>query len=211
MVAEGLSPVFFTAQNNIKYSIALDHSGAEIVNLRSYNEGGADLEVNADVIPSPLPARVYGNNVFATQSPEDNDFGTYATSRTVWWSWTPDATGTVRLDFRDSDFYPAILFYQVETDGSRTHLHNATSDSTLEVTLGTEYLICLAEWSTYKFGDIEFFIHWIPSSVPPNDDIENARQLPGDKIVCDGEWIYYATAQPDLPNEDEGFYEWEPE
>jgi len=194
-VAEGTDEVYFQTEANVQYSIAVDSDGYKLIDLYQYANGGGDEWSDADVLPSTLPLRIHGNNIFATAAPTDEALSPYeAPSKTVWWKWTAPASGHIKLDPTSST--PAIFLriYEQVGNGELTQISNNT------VTAGNHYYFYFDERDSGP-GEIDCWLEWIPAGAPANDDIVNAIDLGNEPVVITGAWMFHATGQDTLPDE----------
>ncbi len=205
-VAQGNGGVAFPAVAGTTYHLVVDSPGSDVVNLTVYQPGGADERADAQVISGALPLRVEGNNVLATVAPDDEDWlPLYPPVATVWWSWTPTNSGAVRMDARRSVIDARLTLYEKSPGETFVRVSAGVDIAVLQVTAGTEYLLCVD--GLEGTGRIDFLLQEIPSGVPPNDLIANARDLGTATVTCDGEWIHHATSEVGAPNEDLGLPE----
>ncbi|MES2923884.1 MAG: hypothetical protein V4819_20185 [Verrucomicrobiota bacterium] len=201
-VAQGVTRVVFKMQAGVRYHIALDTEGPDVYFLRAYPTGGADEMADALAIPADLPQRVHGNNMLATRSPTDEDLRPpYAPQYTVWWRWTAPATGAVRLDGRDSDFGPMVDVYEQVPGGTQIKKNTGLQTFGMLVTAGYQYWFRFDQFMDYGPGEINFWLEWMPTTPPPNDNIAAAIDLGNAPVACDGGWIFFATPEAGLPQE----------
>ncbi|MGL4399619.1 MAG: hypothetical protein ACRCXD_07100 [Luteolibacter sp.] len=201
LVKQGTSVLFFQAQAGVRYHIAVDSVAADVVNLQLYPAGGADEVANADPLPAALPQRILGNNVLATTAAGDeNSIPIYPPRNTVWWRWTAPVSGSVRLDARRCNFYPLMIIYEQVPGGSRVNIRVGFRAAGFEVTAGNDYYFRVGT-ADVEPGRIDISFDWIPAGAPPNDNIVSATDLGNASIACDDAWIYRATPEAGLPNE----------
>ena len=111
-----LSRVFFTATSGTTYVIRVGGSlGAFKLRLRVPNPPPNDDVANARVLSGSLPLSIDGTNLEATRESTDPQFG-YAS---VWYRWTPAATGRVMVDTCDSDFDTQLAVYSGSSPSSQ--------------------------------------------------------------------------------------------
>lgn len=202
-VAQGSGSIAFLAEANSTYHLVVDSPGADFIGLTAFQAGGADDNSNAEPISGPLPLRVAGNNIVATVAKDDEDWlPSYPPIATVWWSWTSDTNGIIRMDARRSNITARLTLYEKFPDGSLVRVTVGVDIAVLDAIKGTEYLICVD--STEGTGRIEFVLQPVPPDPPSNDDVGKARDLGKASLICDGEWIYHATAEAGVPNENPG-------
>lgn len=207
LVAQGTGRVFFPATAGVVYRIAIDSPSSDVVQFKPYPVGGADDIASAEPITGTLPLRVKGNNALATPAPTDEDWHPeFHPTATVWWVWTAPSSGAVRLDARYSDFGTRLTAYERAPGGSPVRCGAGYEATGMPVTAGNDYLFCID--AIGDPGEIGFWLEWFPATVPPNDHIANATDLGSPRVACDGEWIYFATAEAGLPNEDTGNPQW---
>ncbi len=199
-VAQGIGSIAFLANANTTYHLVVDSPGDDFIMLTPFPAGGEDDKSNAQAVSGPLPLRVLGNNLVATVAPDDEDWlPLYPPIATVWWSWTSDTNGVIRMDARRSVITARITLYEKTPAGSLVRVSVGLDTAVFEAIKGTEYLICVD--GTEGTGKIDFVLQAVPPDPPSNDDVAKARDLGNASIVCDGEWIYHATAEAGVPNE----------
>jgi hypothetical protein len=136
---------------------------------------------------------VSGNNILATVAKDDEDWlPFYPPVATVWWSWTSDTNGIIRIDARRSVIDARLTLYEISPDGSLVRVAIGVDIAVFEAIKESKYLICVD--STGDTGKIEFVLQPLPPDPPSNDEVGKARDLGNASIICDGEWIHLATA-----------------
>lgn len=199
-VVQGLGTIAFLANASTTYHLVVDSPGSDFISLTPFPPGGADAKSNAESISGSLPLRVSGNNILATVAPDDEDWAPFSPPvATVWWSWTSDINGIIRIDARRSVITARLTIYQQSPGGALVRVALGIDIAVLEVTKGADYLICVD--GTDGTGRIEFNLRSVPTARPRNDDLGKARDLGKATLVCDGEWIHLATAETGAPYE----------
>lgn len=202
-VAQGSGSIAFLANAGTTYHLVVDSPASDLIALTPFPPGGADQKSNAEIIAGPLPLHVTGNNLLATVAPDDENWlPSFPPVATVWWSWTPATSGVIRMDARRSNIDARLTLYQKPPGGSPVRVAVGVDIAVLQVTAGTEYLICVD--GTTGTGKIEFVLQAVPPAPPSNDHIANARDLGSASLACDGGWIHHATAEAGAPNESLG-------
>lgn len=203
LIAQGSGSIAFLANANTTYHLVVDSPGSDFIGLTLFPPGGADDKSNAQIISGPLPLQVSGNNLLATVAPDDEDWLPLSPPiATVWWLWTSDTNGTIRMDARRSGLTARLTIYEKPADGPLVRVAAGVEIAVLEAIKGTEYLICVD--GTEGIGRIEFVLQPVPPDPPSNDDVGKARDLGKASLICDGEWIHHATAEAGVPNENPG-------
>ncbi|HEX5790129.1 MAG TPA: thrombospondin type 3 repeat-containing protein [Luteolibacter sp.] len=208
LVAQGTGKVFFPSQAGVRYHIAVDTAAADYIYLRTYPAGGADAQADAHAIAGSLPLQVHGNNVFATASEGDPDFGVdHPANHSVWWVWTATFTGALRVDARRCDFGVGITILERPPGNAATRVSGGLDSAGFTVTAGNDYLICVDAYLGDP-GEISLWLDQVPSGPPPNDNIANATDLGSSMVACDGGWLLLATPEAGMPNENLGYPQW---
>ncbi|MCU0794505.1 MAG: hypothetical protein MUF31_01075 [Akkermansiaceae bacterium] len=207
LVAQGTKSVDFPASANTIYHLAIDSPGGDVIGLETFPVGGADQRVDAEIIPSDLPRKIQGNNLFASAETSEVDWHpTIHPTASVWWKWTAGFSGAVVIDARRSNFEPRITVYQSLGGGQNIRVGSGFNSTAFLVEEGEEYFMSFDN-STYGPGRIEFWMESVPDGRPPNDDVANATDLGNASQICDGGWIFQATGQAGVAGEDGGFPE----
>ena len=205
-VAQGTGSIAFLANANTTYHLVVDSPGADVIGLTPFPPGGEDENANAQPISGPLPLHVSGNNILATVAKDDEDWlPFYPPIATVWWSWTSDTNGFIRMDARRSNIDARLTLYEKSPGGALVRVAIGVDIAVFDAIKGTEYLICVD--STEGTGRIEFVLQPVPPDPPSNDDVGKARDLGNASLICDGEWIHHATAEAGVPFESLGMPE----
>ncbi len=170
--------VAFPAIAGTSYKIALD----------SIVEGASDLEIS--VLPGPandnfanrqtigpaLPASASGTLEAASAEPGEPDhigFGTGA-EWSIWYQWTPSATGPVRVDTCGSEAAVRPAVYTGTAVGSLTQVAQSNDECSLTFTAsaGTAYKIAL---DSFAPSPTELLIRTL--SPPANDAFANRQTV----------------------------------
>jgi PKD repeat protein/lysophospholipase L1-like esterase len=187
----GYSKVGFEFQANTTYRIAVDgKGGAEAsFSLNLEQVPGNDDAENAQVIGPGLPTSIFSSNRHASKQPGEPDHAGNPGGASVWYSWTPSASGEATLSaclFAGKD-ESALLAVYTGTDVA--HLTEVTADAGGGSTSG-----CFSRYSEAGFH-FEAGVRYLialdgPSGVedsfslnlearPVNDDFEDAREITG--------------------------------
>jgi PKD repeat protein len=137
--------------------------------------------------------------------------GCYIAGKSIWYSITPTADGTVRADIGNSNFFDRIL-YVYRQDGAglgglstiacASPYYNGLSSATFHVSAGTTYYIQVGGFFSYSSGTLNLSVQEI---LPPaNDDFANATSIGGVPFNDDLDTTV-ATAQPGDPTPSCGF------
>jgi hypothetical protein len=174
--------VRFNAVNGTDYKFQVDfrnNQGNFNFKLRALAAPSNDTFAGSTVLPSALPVNLASTNVDSGwEAGEPGTLGGSSSSRSVWFSWTPAASGPVRFDACDFDTTsgPGNLKLMVYTGATLGTLMAVTpSDGSCEknlaVTSGTVYRIAFS-------GDIKgegTFTLRIRNAPPPvNDDFADS-------------------------------------
>lgn len=129
-------------------------------------------------------ASVAGSTVDATREPGEPSHGDYS----IWYRWTPSATGTATIDTCDSNFDTNLSVYTGSHVDALTQI--AGNDDSFacdsfggsrvrfEATAGTTYQIAVA--STFdEQGDVVLDVELELPVIPPNDNFDQAIALSG--------------------------------
>src|SRR6266436_8415110 len=133
-----------------------------------------------------------GSNVDATAEPSEPDPSGYSGHRSVWWTWTAPANGSITLTTTGSGF-PTMLTVFTGSDLANLTwvafndydlvLNTNTSRLTMNVVAGTAYQIAVDSWYYYYAGNIALQLVLGPAMPPPpNDNFANRITLSGTRI-----------------------------
>ncbi len=141
-----------------------------------------DNLANATLIPPALPASVTGTNVDATLETDEPDHTYLPGGASVWWTWTPAASGTVTIDLCDSDFDTQLAVYTGTAVTALTFFASSEDACGLQsqlsflATAGTEYKIVVDGF----FGDAGAIdMNLAALAAPANDNFANATPITG--------------------------------
>ena len=137
---------------------------------------------NAEVVNPALPANVAGSNVEATVEANEEDHypNVYDSIKSVWYSFTPAASGAVKIDVCDHAGNTTVVVYTGTTLGSLTKvagallIFNGASRCSISasVSAGTTYMIAVD-----AFVESAFTLE-ITGLVPPaNDNFADAETI----------------------------------
>ncbi len=140
----------------------------------------------------------------------------------VWWKWTPPATGKYRLVARSRDILYKLVaavytgtavdnLTPVASGSQDAALTNGASLATVQValnaTVGTEYDVALG----HTFGPAGYFtLQMVPAVPPPNDDFANRIPLAGAHVLASGSNLdaTLESGEPALPGQPGGASVW---
>ena len=158
-----LSQVQFTAVAGTQYKIAVAGVGGAggdvVLNVTPGAPPANDNFVNRVPIPVPAAAgtsTIVGNNLNATKEAGEPDHTSYNLyDRTVWWRYTPTATGPVIIDTAGSDFDTQMAVYTGSAVGALTKIASNDTGSGISpasrvqitATAGVQYQIAITGWS----------------------------------------------------------------
>lgn len=210
------------------YWIAVDGAfgdrGAVAMALRAA-PANDDFEARQPV-SGPLPLVVHGDNYDAARQPGEPFHSNLTPTpiRSVWYSWTPQTSGSVLVESCDLESVVAVYTGDALTGLARVGTY-VTDDlfcgvlglgrMTFEATAGTSYRIAMASGSD---GGGAFTLTIKPGSgpngddPPPNDDFADAEVLTGLSAVTTGTNVE-ATKEPNEPSHGTGsaasvWYSW---
>jgi hypothetical protein len=180
------SRVRFDARVGQTYTIAVDgYRGATgAVALAILLPPANDDLANARALSPTLPVAVNDTTIDASREPGEPDHAGEPGSASIWYRWTPAASGRVVVETCGSNFDTLVGVY---TGGPVSDLaevaHSDQSPSctpasgaVFAATAGTTYLIAVDGYDT-DVGSVKLAIR---SFVPPgNDDFENAAAITG--------------------------------
>lgn len=148
----------------------------------------------------------FGATVELNEPNHDNQYPNFS----VWWKWTPPASGKYRLVARSRGiFYKFVAAVYTGTavdnltpvasasqDPSSTNgAYFATVQVPINATAGTEYEIALG----HTFGPAGYLtLQMVPMVPPPNDDFANRIPLSGSQVLTNGSNLD-ATLEPGEP------------
>jgi hypothetical protein len=160
---------------------------------------------NAETVPSSLPQNINGTTVDATGEPSETPHVSQGPNASVWYSWTPAADVTAKLEFCDQLMNePAELSVVVYTGTAIDSLTRVT-DNQLSCRLyfhaeaGQEYRIVVD--TTHILVEEGPFQAVLRQLAPPaNDDLANAQPLPAGQIQNVAGTTVDATVESGEPN-----------
>lgn len=141
-----------------------------------------------------------GTTRFATAGADDLVLGS---TQSVWFTWTPPATGVYVVDTCGSSYDTRIAAY-TGTPGTETWTSVATNDDTcllqsaitIDVTEVTTYFIAVGGYSDGDFGD--FLLHWRAQAAPANDNFADATIIGSASGTATAD-ATFATVETDEP------------
>jgi hypothetical protein len=133
------------------------------------------------LILSSFPASITATNTYATQEPGEPGHSVFEGSgRSVWFSWTAAAPGTVTFDVRTPNgaYVKMLGVYTGTSVSNLTTITNQTISATVNTIPGTTYQIAVDGY------DGPFTLRIVPP--PPNDDFANRITVAGTNIAFTG-------------------------
>ncbi|HZR18168.1 MAG TPA: immunoglobulin domain-containing protein, partial [Verrucomicrobiae bacterium] len=167
-----------------------------------------DNFANRAVLPGVVESAGYdfGATVEPNEPNHDNQFPSFS----VWWKWTPPATGKYRLLVNSRGIYYglfAALYTGTTVDNlapvasasqngvSSNGVILATVQTVFNATAGSEYELALG----HSFGPAGYLtLQMLPVVSPPNDDFANRIPLSGSQVLTNGSNLD-ATLEPGEP------------
>ena len=184
----------FNAVAGTTYNILVDYGfdlGNFTFRLRQLAPPANNNFATSAVIPPALPTQLDGTNLDSGwEAGEPAALGGVNSSRSVWYSWTPAASGRVRFDFCDyepivgaSNFI--IALYTGNTLGTLVPVASGNNcDMDVPVVAGTTYRLAFSGTSS---GEMNFTLKLSAAPPPPNDDFANAAAIgPGLPVTANG-------------------------
>jgi hypothetical protein len=211
----GTSGVTFYAQQGTEYRISVagyeGENGVETGNVnlkrrRASLPANDDFAFGADL--SGPSGTVQGDNIEATLEPTEpfpeDSVDTLITDASVWWTWTPQQSGTVTFDTAGSDFWTVLSVYTgstlvgMEQVAARTVFPPNRAAVQFPAEAGTTYRVSVAGFLGER-GNIDLAWDLESTGSPPeNDDFANQQTLSGTSgsIAADN---LLATLEPGEP------------
>ena len=161
------------------------------------NDAFADAETIFD-----RNGRVAGTNVGASKEAGEPAHAGDAGGRSVWFAWTPGASGDVTMDTAGSGFDTLLAVYTGSAVGGLAPVAASddadglrTSHVRFHAQAGTTYRIAV---DGKGGGTGRLFLSWRLEGAPANDDLANATTVTGLKGVA---WVdnLWATKEPGEP------------
>jgi hypothetical protein len=196
-----------TAGQHLLRAVATDN--------QSLSAGSAEYEITvvagappndnfaASIVLAGSFASVSGHNVGATAEPNEPAHG-FATTNSVWYSWTAPANGFVTVTVRSAHLsIPVILAYTgntlstlIEVGRSAVGLNPDGNSVTFSAVSGTTYRLLVAAWGSQAGS---FVLEVRPAQPPLNDDFANRIPLAGAPVTTAGS-NHDATREPGEPS-----------
>jgi hypothetical protein len=204
------SLVALAVTNGTTYQIRVDSSlgssGTINLHLRELVTGpppANDAFATPVVLSGQNASRAGDTNVNATlEAGEPTTVASAPAGTSVWYQWTPAASGTVTIDTTTSNFDTLLAVYTGSAVGTLSTLSSSddevglTSSVTLFVTAATVYKIRVDGYG----GDAGTINLHLNEVLPPaNDDFANAIALSGRSAVRTGDTNVGATLEPGEP------------
>ena len=165
-----------------------------------------DNFANAKVVPSTLPVAIIGYPTSATREALESSNG----YRTLWYSFTPDATCELNLDMEGSAYGSWVSVYQgssLDTLCLVGQVYNAGA-GTVPVQAGKRYYIATGNYYDYAYFNSVVTIskRALPAAsvifpadpttrYPANDNFANAVDLGSQNLVTAVAYLYHATQE----------------
>lgn len=214
----GTSGVTFYAQQGTEYRISVagyeGESGVEtgIVNLKRRPASLPDNDDFSNSAPiSGSSGAVQGTNLEATLEPgeplpvDSVTADPLITDASVWWTWTPQETGTVTFDTAGSDFWTVLSVYtgstlnQLTQVAARTVFPPNRAIVEFSAVAGTTYRISVAGFLGERGNQVD--LAWVldpASPSPANDDFADGETISGVSGSIAGQNVA-ATREPGEP------------
>ncbi|MEI6861142.1 MAG: immunoglobulin domain-containing protein [Verrucomicrobiota bacterium] len=206
------SLVSFPAQNDTTYRIAVDGFGGAtgtvslalsqaVVTVPSNN-----AFASAIALSSSATVTTSGSNVGATKETGEPSHAGNGGGKSVWWTWTPTASGTVSISTASSSFDTLLGVYTGTTVSALTTIASnddvATGSHSSLVSFaanaGTLYRIAVDGFAGTS-GTISLAINLTPTPPPANDNFASRIVLQGRTVTTSGTNIN-ATKETGEPN-----------
>lgn len=186
----GRSRVTVPVVGGMKYYIAVDALNGVVGDvtlnvevLETVSPPLNDHFADAAVLPRGIVAQVTGTNDHATREAGEGTHAGNASAHTVWWSWTPYASGPVRFTTEGSDFDTVLAVYTGSAVNALTQVAfnddinplNSRSALTFNASAGTVYRIAVGGYFAAT-GDIVFGFSQTPV-IPDNDAFASRSDL----------------------------------
>ncbi|TDO30007.1 Ig-like domain-containing protein [Kribbella sp. VKM Ac-2527] len=184
-----------------------------------YNGATGDLELvirnapandgfaAAEVLGGSLPIAVTGSNFGATGEPGEPAHAGTTGRHSIWYSWTPAASGPITIATCASDFDTVLGVYTGTTVTALTEVVandngcGTKSAVTFAAAAGTTYRIAVdgvpGEEGSTTTGTVELRVR--TAVVPPNDDFGAAQTIDGPLPISTTSSNIDATKQPNEP------------
>jgi hypothetical protein len=191
--------ITFPAVAGTTYRIAVDspgYSGGSIrLVIRNARPPANDDFADAEELKGALPIRARGTNLDATrQGGEPSVSGrTESAGPSVWYRWTPTASGQVTIETCGSSFDSQFAVYAGDTLDALTRVVRPTQiahscglqdRATFQATAGTTYRIAVDGRAAFgqrgDQGTVQLTLR--RTSRPANDDFADARVLAGPRL-----------------------------
>ncbi|MGB0119924.1 MAG: hypothetical protein WBP55_03085 [Solirubrobacterales bacterium] len=197
----------FPAVSGQQYRIQVDYGsdqGSFNFRLRQLAPPANDNFAAATAIGSALPSSTASSTIDSTyEAGEPGALGGPTSSRSVWFAWTPPATGRVRADFCDVVFHvgPLNRILALYTGNSLATLVPVASETSncildFQATAGVPLKLAV---SGNISGEFNFTLKLKSAPPPANDDFANAITVgPGLPVIVAGD-NDFATAEAGEP------------
>jgi hypothetical protein len=193
----------FMAQAGTTYHIAADSyfKGLDVVlNLRAVPPLANDNFTNRMQL-SGWSLSVTGHNYFATRELGEPAQPGFPGGSSVWWTWTPSASGSARFSVSSGGFVIAPLVWIFTGDSItnlvRQILNISGDDRWFSVSAGTTYQIQLDGYAG-EYADFVLELRG-PPMPPPNDRFADRIPITGALVSVSGTTVG-ATLEPGEPN-----------
>jgi hypothetical protein len=211
------SVLYFRAVSGTTYHFAVDGwsdggtsppatGGIGITVLQETLAPSNDNFASAHALPSQTENLVQGRNVLGTkQTGEPNHAGDNG-GASVWYSWVAPASGWMKMDICDSDFYSLLAVYTGSAVNALSPVASTARYVNCELTFnavqGTVYRIAVDGYSSHgtepaDIGDFYLRTHLVQP--PANDNFANAQTISGANVQVSGDNID-AGSEPGEPS-----------
>ncbi|MEI6862097.1 MAG: MBG domain-containing protein, partial [Verrucomicrobiota bacterium] len=190
--------------------IATNEAGSAtsaIANLTVIVPGPANDNFENRIVLTGTAASTTGSNVGATREAGEPNHADLAGGKSVWWSWTAPATGTVTISTAGSSFDTLLAVYTgtavgaLTSVGSNDDSSTSTNSSTVVVGVqsGTTYQIAV-DGFIGATGTVKLDLTFAAGSAGPvNDNFASSLTLSGLAVTTTGSNVA-ATKEPGEPN-----------
>jgi hypothetical protein len=204
------SEASWVAQAGTTYMIAVDgkEDSEGIFQLSLEKPSPNDEFAHATTLPGAFPLSVSASTKHATSEAGEPPIAPDADGHSVWYSWTPTASGPVAITacpYNELGGDPVLAVYTgsaldaltpvAADDGSGAACSSGASEVEIDAIAGTEYKIAVDA----RNGDGGIFSLEL-SGVPGNDDFADAWSVPAEPVLPLGGTTRFATKQPGEPD-----------
>lgn len=209
------SKVTFAATAGTTYWIVVDGTadnmgspspeGSFTLQVKAADRPDNDDRAQAAVLSGALPVARAGTTVGATKEPGEGRHVGNDGGASVWYSWTPAASGPVTIDTCDAGFATLVAVYRERSDGvsvvvsSNRNGCGQGSRDTFVAAAGTEYLIAV---DGMDGAQGTFTLRLRSADTPANDNFADATELTAALPIAVTGTNREATREPNEPAHD---------